>query len=117
MATYGIPFGSGSLSGYCAVTGAGEAAGFGGDGIHCWDNINDGQEGNSNSWIPGDAYNGLHFVGVRFEEPIWIGGLRVSRNSDNSAGDRTGGTNIVEYSDVAGATQLSALKENVAGKM
>merc|ERR1712083_261141 len=38
----GIPFGSGSLPGYCTSTAAGEGKDFTASGIHCWKNINDG---------------------------------------------------------------------------
>merc|ERR1712176_913136 len=57
-----IPFGSSSLPGYCSQTGAGQGVAPS-NGIHCWQNINDGKLGNSHSWIPGAANA---FVGVVF---------------------------------------------------
>jgi len=57
-------FASGSLPNYCTVSGAANS-----DtemtGIHCFVNINDGEFGNSNSWIPSQS-NG--FAGFRLDD-------------------------------------------------
>merc|ERR1712038_719890 len=102
----GVPFGSGSLPGYCTTTAAGEGKDFSASGIHCWKNINDGRLGNSYSWIPG--HNGA-FVGVRFAKPELIEGLRVSRKGTGSCcNDRIGGSYEVQYATVANANHLTA---------
>ena len=77
--TTGKAFGSGSLSGYCTWTGAGIAPRTiaSGNNIHCWDNLNDGLYGNSNSWIPrtdgGKA-------GVVLPAPRTIVGIQLARD-------------------------------------
>jgi len=102
--TTGKAFGSGSLSGYCTRgTGAGIAprAIASGSNIHCWDNLNDGLYGNSNSWIPrtdGDK------AGVVLPAPLTIVGIQLARDLGGESGvygDRAGGTITVEYSATA----------------
>ena len=83
----GIPFGSGSYYGSgtveCTNPGAGEGNTFGGSGWFCWDNINDGVQGNSNSWIANPAaYNGRYFAGIKFPATQYVRGVRISRDSD-----------------------------------
>ena len=103
--TTGKAFGSGSLSGYCTRgTGAGIAPRTSiasGSNIHCWDNLNDGLYGNSNSWIPrtdGDK------AGVVLPAPLTIVGIQLARDLGGESGvygDRAGGTITVEYSATA----------------
>jgi hypothetical protein len=84
------PFGSGSSVGWCTNTGPGEGKDFGGSGVHCWDNINDDIEGNSNSWVMTTAYNvnGKYFAGIRFARTQNVRGIRISRNANAAATDR-----------------------------
>ena len=103
--TTGKAFGSGSLSGHCTRgTGAGIAPRTSiasGSNIHCWDNLNDGLYGNSNSWIPrtdGDK------AGVVLPAPLTIVGIQLARDLGGESvvyGDRTDGTITVEYSATA----------------
>lgn len=107
-----VPFGSSSLSGYCDNTGEGSGATFGGDGIHCFDNINDGEYGNDKSWIAGAAYGGKRFVGVTFSRPDditqsgtrYINSFSVARDRTGAYSDRTGGTYEFQYTLTAGAS-------------
>eukprot|EP00419_Tripos_fusus_P067603 CAMPEP_0172932512 /NCGR_PEP_ID=MMETSP1075-20121228/220035_1 /TAXON_ID=2916 /ORGANISM="Ceratium fusus, Strain PA161109" /LENGTH=599 /DNA_ID=CAMNT_0013793839 /DNA_START=43 /DNA_END=1839 /DNA_ORIENTATION=- len=102
----GVPFGSGSLAGYCSTTAAGEGKDFVANGIHCWKNINDGKLGNSYSWIPG--HSGA-FVGVRFAKRELIEGLRISRKGTGSCcNDRISGSYEVQYTTVENANHLTA---------
>jgi hypothetical protein len=96
----GVPFGSGSLPGYCTNDNSGMGVGFGGEGIHCFDNINDGISGNTNSWIPGPntADGGKRFAGVKFLASETIYGVSLSRDAAGRYNDRTGGTFTLEYS-------------------
>ncbi|CAJ1358449.1 unnamed protein product [Effrenium voratum] len=65
-------------TGCCSKDGPGEGADFA-TGNNCFGSINDGVFGTDNGWIPGTAqYNGKTFVGVRFQEPSWIYGFRIS---------------------------------------
>jgi hypothetical protein len=75
-----VPFGSGST--LCTNAGPGDGNTFGGAGIHCFDNINDDVEGNSNSHITSSTpYNGKNFVGIRFPTPQLVRGIRISRDA------------------------------------
>eukprot|EP00930_Biecheleria_cincta_P067071 TRINITY_DN5344_c0_g2_i1.p1 TRINITY_DN5344_c0_g2~~TRINITY_DN5344_c0_g2_i1.p1 ORF type:complete len:5220 (+),score=634.47 TRINITY_DN5344_c0_g2_i1:1608-17267(+) len=103
----GIPFGSSSLAGYCGNSAGGEGSSFGGSGIHCWDNINDGMIGNSHSWIPA-TWNGNAVVGVRFLSLKIISGIRVSRDGHGTYSDRTSGSYEVSYSVSDSATYNTA---------
>ena len=91
--TEGTAFGSGSLAGYCSDVGAG-LAGRGATGIHCWENINDGRAGNSNSWIVGQAND---VAGVKFSSLRTISAISIARDSTGSYTDRSGGDFYVEY--------------------
>lgn len=104
-----VPFGSGSLGGHCSNTGAGAGNTFGGSGIHCWDNINDGQHGNSYSWIPGNnafATGGAPkiFAGITFNQVETISSFTLSRDRTGAYGDRTGGSYELQYTTTPGAT-------------
>ena len=70
-------------------------------GIHCWDNLNDGLYGNSNSWI--GRTNGDK-AGVVLPEVRTIVGIQLARDLSGESsvyGDRAGGTITVEYSATA----------------
>ena len=93
--TTGRAFGSGSI--VCNPPGAGKAP-RSASGIHCWDNLNDGLYGNSNSWI--GRTNGDK-AGVVLPEVRTIAGIQLARDLGGETfryGDRAGGTITVEYS-------------------
>ena len=96
--TTGEAFGSESL--VCNPQGAGKAP-RSASGIHCWDNLNDGLYGNSNSWIgrtDGDK------AGVVLPAPRTIVGIQLARDLGGESyvhTDRAGGTITVEYSATA----------------
>eukprot|EP00927_Polykrikos_kofoidii_P031852 TRINITY_DN27290_c0_g1_i2.p1 TRINITY_DN27290_c0_g1~~TRINITY_DN27290_c0_g1_i2.p1 ORF type:complete len:1564 (-),score=253.55 TRINITY_DN27290_c0_g1_i2:336-5027(-) len=73
-----VPFGSGSISEDCVNSGPGIGVNFGVRGRRCWSNINDETVGRRSSWLPGIAFNGLHFVGVQFASHMMISGVRIS---------------------------------------
>ena len=103
----GVPFSSGSIESHCDTKEAGIGTTFG-TGIHCFSNINDGIPGNAFSWIPGDAYAGHRFVGVRFDGPKTIQGFRISRDGSGQYGDRTGGSYEVQYTHEPAPDQNTA---------
>jgi len=92
----GIPFGSGSMSMKCTQKGPGIGIKFGGLGEHCFDNINDDAEGVSSSWMPGEQFNGLHFVGIQLANNRMVHGIRISTPMGNGA--NVGGWYHVQYS-------------------
>ena len=97
----GKAFGSGSIDCCCTNTGAGTAPRTTASGQHCWENLNDGIYGNTNSWIGrinGDKA-GVVLPGVR---PIV--GIQLARDLGGESsvyGDRAGGVVTVEYSATA----------------
>lgn len=90
-----IPFGSRSLEGYCTTSAAGEGETFG-SGIHCFNNINDGVEGNANSWIAGGSSDS-EFVGVALSHVQRIGSFSMARDNLGTYSDRTEGRYFFEY--------------------
>ena len=94
----GRAFGSDSL--VCNPRGAGKAPRIA-SGIHCWDNLNDGLYGNSNSWISGT--NGAK-AGVVLPAPRTIVGIQLARDLGGESyvfNDRAGAGISVEYSATA----------------
>jgi len=116
--TQGTAFGEASLAGYCGDTGAGVAPGVGGamrstastgNKIHCWDNLNDGLMGNSNSWIPGSANKK---AGVYFTSAQTMTGLGLARDAVGQYSDRGGDWLVVEvsYTPMSTAAALTGTK-------
>ena len=111
----GKAFGSDSLSGYCSSTASGIAPSNGAkragvSGIHCWDNLNDNEPGNSNSWIL-NAASGL--VGIQFDAGRTITGFGIARDSTGGYSDRTGGTfyiKVLSAADAAACTTFEQLQ-------
>jgi len=104
-----VPFGSGSLPGYCDNTQAGAGVSFGGNGIHCFDNINDGQYGNSQSWIP-NQNGGQLFVGIAFDGIRSFSSFSLARDQGGEGhtyADRTGGSYELQYTAVANPTHTT----------
>jgi hypothetical protein len=101
--TQGYAFGS--SSGYCSTSTGGIAPDVGGvlrsgvSGDHCFENLNSGVFGNSNSWITGstDAY-----AGIRFPTPMAVQGIALARDQLGDYNDRTGGSITVQLTSVLG---------------
>ena len=72
----------------------------GANGIHCWDNLNDGRLGNPYSWIP--AGTDSTQAGVYFGELRTVVGFSVARDATGTYGDRTGGALTFEYTTCVG---------------
>ena len=72
---------------------------LGGSQIHCYGNINDGEFGNSYSWIPGVAGA---VAGITFASPVTLTGLGTSRDRLGYYADRTGSLEVEVYA--SGAT-------------
>ena len=112
--TTGTSFGTACFGNYCssgASSGVSTAAGaagvttLGGNKIHCYSNINDGEFGNSHSWIPG--VTGA-VAGVTFASPVTLTGLGTSRDRIEGFWDRLGSLEVEVYASGA-ATDYSVL--------
>lgn len=112
----GTSFGSSSLNAHCpaaASSGVSPAAGAAGvttlpgHKIHCYSNINDGQFGNSYSWIP--AQDGsVSVAGVTFTSVKTLTGIGISRDNTGIYGDRGGVLEIEAYA-IGATSDYSAL--------
>ena len=97
-------FGSGSN--HCGDNSGGLATAVGSGrpgvtGIHCFDNLNDGNYGNSYSWIAG-ATNQV--AGIQFPSPRAVAGIALARDKLGHHSDRTGGTVTIQLTSVQGLT-------------
>jgi len=117
--TSGTSFGTSSFSGYCPAaassgvspaTGAAGVTTLAGSKIHCYSNINDGQFGNSYSWVPG--VTGA-IAGVTFASSVTLTGLGTSRDRGGSYGDRTGTLEVEVYA--SGSTDDYSLLTGSSG--
>ena len=90
---------SGASSGVSTAPGAAGVTTLGGSKVHCYGNINDGEFGNSYSWIPGVAGA---VAGITFASPVTLTGLGTSRNRLGYYADRTGSLEVEVYA--SGAT-------------
>jgi hypothetical protein len=100
--TLGYVFGS--ASGYCSTEAGGLATMVGSarpgvSGIHCFDHLNDGEFGNSNSWIP---LQNNAIGGVQFPTPRVVAGIALARDKTGNYRDRYSGTITIELTNVQG---------------
>ena len=92
------------------ATGAAGVTTLAGSKIHCYSNINDGQFGNSYSWVPG--VTGA-IAGVTFASSVTLTGLGTSRDRGGSYGDRTGTLEVEVYA--SGSTDDYSLLTGSSG--
>mmetsp|Transcript_43926 Transcript_43926/g.74716 ORF Transcript_43926/g.74716 Transcript_43926/m.74716 type:complete len:191 (+) Transcript_43926:97-669(+) len=100
LATAGsVAFASGSA--VCTDVDAGkatDAAQAAATGIHCYKNVNNGQFGNSQSWIGG---SGTQFVGIVLPSAKAIVGFAIGRDQEGQYSDRWSGTKTFEVTSAA----------------
>ncbi|KAK3278345.1 hypothetical protein CYMTET_13712 [Cymbomonas tetramitiformis] len=120
-ATGAYAFASGSHLAQCDNSGEGDASSGSWTGIHCFPNINDGIEGNDNSWTPGYAYTGTgvsgHYVGIRFASASQVSAFRISRDANGPYKDETtriGGSYQFEYTTTSQPTYSTYDSEWIA---